>query len=167
MPGETQHHIQIGDAVHAVTVTASGDGTLLVGLGDRLLRVTVDALGGAGALALTIDGVRHPIHALTSDDGIDLLIGGDLISTTRVTRGAGTGGGGASGPLAIRAPMPGVVKDCFVADGDTVEEGAALLVLEAMKMNNQIRAARAGTVQGVAIAAGQRVNKGDPLLTIV
>lgn len=169
MAGDTQHHIQIGDTLHTVGVTAGDGDALLVTVGDRVLRVTLDGDAGPSGLAITIDGVRHSLYAQAVEEGIELLIGGDLITTARLVRG-GAGAGshdGAAGPLSVRAPMPGVVKDCFVADDAAVEKGAPLLVLEAMKMNNQIRAGRAGTVQGVAVTAGQRVNKGDVLLTIV
>ncbi|MBL9086528.1 MAG: hypothetical protein JNM10_05260 [Planctomycetia bacterium] len=63
--------------------------------------------------------------------------------------------------------MPGVVKDVRVAEGAVVALHQPLLVLEAMKMENEIRASRAGTVKTVHVAAGQAVEKGATLVTIV
>jgi len=65
----------------------------------------------------------------------------------------------------VRAPMPGVIVDVLVQPGDRVEVGADLCVLDAMKMNNRIRATRAGTVAQVHVNVGQQVQYGDLLVT--
>ena len=72
----------------------------------------------------------------------------------------------ASGPLEIRAMIPGRVAAVRVTLGDTVEAGAALLVVEAMKMQNELRATRAGTVERVAVAAGETIELGDLLVVL-
>lgn len=72
----------------------------------------------------------------------------------------------ASGPLEIRAMIPGRVAAVRVTVGDTVEAGAALLVVEAMKMQNELRASRAGTVERVAVAAGETIELGDLLVVL-
>ena len=64
----------------------------------------------------------------------------------------------------IKAPMPGKVLQVLVQPGDAVEEGQALLVLEAMKMENMIKAVAAGTVSEVPIAEGEAVEKGALLV---
>src|SRR2546422_4321868 len=65
-----------------------------------------------------------------------------------------------------RAPMPGLVVRVEVADGQRVDAGAGLVVVEAMKMENELRAPRAGMVQTVHVAVGQAVEKGMPLVTL-
>ena len=72
----------------------------------------------------------------------------------------------ASGPLEIRAIIPGRVAAVRVTAGDAVEAGDAVLVVEAMKMQNELRAPRAGTVERVAIAAGDTIELGDLLLVL-
>jgi biotin carboxyl carrier protein len=62
--------------------------------------------------------------------------------------------------------MPGRVVEVSVAEGQTVAAGAILLVLEAMKMQNEIRASRGGVVARVAVAAGQAVDRGALLAAI-
>ncbi len=74
--------------------------------------------------------------------------------------------GRAGGPLEIRAIIPGRVVSVDVAPGDQVEAGQRLLVIEAMKMQNEIRADRAGTVRRVVVAAGQTVELGDVLVAL-
>jgi biotin carboxyl carrier protein len=62
--------------------------------------------------------------------------------------------------------IPGRVAAVRVTVGDTVEAGAALLVVEAMKMQNELRASRAGTVERVAVAAGETIELGDLLVVL-
>ena len=64
------------------------------------------------------------------------------------------------------APMPGTIISLEVAPGDTVDTGQVLCVLEAMKMKNPIRAARAGTVQEIFVKVGQAVTYGDSLVRL-
>ena len=66
----------------------------------------------------------------------------------------------------IKCPMPGTILDVKVSVGDTVKQGDVLLVLEAMKMENEIQALSAGKVVGVHTAKGSAVNAGDLLLVI-
>jgi len=73
---------------------------------------------------------------------------------------------GQGGRRTVHAYMPGRVVSVAVAAGDEVTEGQPLVVLEAMKMQNEIQADRAGTVRIVHVAAGQAVEGGDPLLEL-
>ena len=72
----------------------------------------------------------------------------------------------AHGPEAIKAPMPGKVVRVLVAVGDDVAAGQGLVVLEAMKMQNEMKAPRAGRVASVAVKEHEAVNAGSVLLTI-
>ncbi len=75
-------------------------------------------------------------------------------------------GGGAAGTGTISAPMQGTIVKVLVAEGDTVEAGQAVLVLEAMKMENHINAETSGTVREVRITEGDTVGTGDVLVVI-
>ncbi|HUS17898.1 MAG TPA: biotin/lipoyl-containing protein [Chloroflexia bacterium] len=72
----------------------------------------------------------------------------------------------AGGELTVKAPMPGLVRAVAVAVGDTVQQGQRLLLLEAMKMENDIQAPRAGTVKDVKVAQGDTVENGRPLVVL-
>jgi biotin carboxyl carrier protein len=74
---------------------------------------------------------------------------------------------GDSGPTEVHAIIPGVVVSVSVAAGDAVSAGQQLLVVEAMKMQNELRAPRDGTVERVAVAAGRTIEVGDLLLVLV
>ena len=70
------------------------------------------------------------------------------------------------GPRQLTAPMPGKVVRVMVKAGDAVEAGAGLLVVEAMKMQNEIKSPKKGTVRKILVAAGSAVNAGDVLAVV-
>jgi biotin carboxyl carrier protein len=72
----------------------------------------------------------------------------------------------AGGPVEVRAIIPGRIVALNAAPGDAVPAGQQLLVLEAMKMQNELRAPREGTVDRVAVAVGEDVEVGDLLLVV-
>jgi biotin carboxyl carrier protein len=82
---------------------------------------------------------------------------------TAAASSVSTAGSGAPGK-SFPAPMPGVVLSVAVAPGDTVARGQTLLVLEAMKMKNELKAPRDGTVTNVRVKQGDQVKTGDPLI---
>ena len=71
-----------------------------------------------------------------------------------------------AGGKALKAPLPGVIKDIKVAVGDQVKEGQVVLILEAMKMENEVVATKAGTVAQIVVAKGAVVETGAPLVVI-
>ncbi|HEL1007567.1 TPA: acetyl-CoA carboxylase biotin carboxyl carrier protein subunit [Streptococcus equi subsp. zooepidemicus] len=71
-----------------------------------------------------------------------------------------------AGADAMPSPMPGTILKVLVNVGDVVHENQPLLILEAMKMENEIVASTAGTVTGIHVTAGQVVNPGEGLITI-
>jgi biotin carboxyl carrier protein len=82
----------------------------------------------------------------------------------RATRGGAAAAH--SGPSEIRAVIPGRVLSVSVAPGENVLAGQQVLVVEAMKMQNELRAPRAGTVDRIAVTAGQTIELGDLLLVL-
>ncbi len=79
----------------------------------------------------------------------------------RATRGGGAAVG--SGPIEIRAMIPGRVVSVAVAVGDRVEAGQTILVIEAMKMQNDLRAPHAGTIERLTVGAGETITLGQVL----
>lgn len=72
----------------------------------------------------------------------------------------------AAGATTVDAPMPGKVLEVKVKAGDAVKSGDVLLILEAMKMQNEIMAPADGTIADVRVAAGQTVNTGDAMIVM-
>lgn len=71
----------------------------------------------------------------------------------------------ASNESAVKSPLPGIILDLKVKEGDTVKEGQVVAVIEAMKMENDIEAERGGKVKSVNVTKGDSVLQGSPIIT--
>jgi biotin carboxyl carrier protein len=88
------------------------------------------------------------------------------VNSRRTGRGGADAAGGAHGEQNVSAPMPGRVVRVLVSAGDAVEARQPVVVVEAMKMENELRSPKAGTVKDVAVAAGTSVEAGRVLVII-
>lgn len=70
-----------------------------------------------------------------------------------------------TGPLTLKAPMPGLVVRVLATQGEKVVEGSSLIVLEAMKMENELKASAAGIIERISATPGRTVEKGEVLIT--
>ncbi len=111
---------------------------------------------GRRTVEVVVDGWRFEFHV---EDAARAAL------RERASRGS-EAAAGAGGPLEIRAIIPGRVASVAVTPGDRVESGQALLAVEAMKMQNELRTPRAGTVSRVAVAPGATVEVGDVLVVV-
>jgi len=125
-----------------------------------------------GYVSLIVDGRSVPVSVEPSDDGtFGVTIGGRQTQVRVKDERAllmeefGLEEDGAAGGE-VRAPMPGLVLDVLVEVGDPVEADEGLLVLEAMKMENELKAPSAGTVTAIHAAAGDAVEKNALLIEI-
>ena len=121
-------------------------------LGDEVHRVLVRRGATRGRYTMWVDGVRLEVEALD-----------ERSRTIRELAGATSG---PSGPAPLVAPMPGMIVRVNVSVGDQVQAGQGLVVMEAMKMENELRAAAAGTVKRVHVSPGTAVEKGALLLEL-
>ena len=96
--------------------------------------------------------------------------GGDISQLTAAAPAASSAPAQAAAPAGagtpVTAPLAGTIWKVIAAEGQTVAEGDVLLILEAMKMETEIRAAQAGTVRGIAVKSGDAVAVGDTLLSL-
>ena len=127
-----------------------------------------------GHRVLLLDGAAHPdvprgvVRREVVIDGwrveVDLEPAARAALRERARRGREEAG--RSGPTEVHAIIPGVVVSVSVAAGDEVTAGQQLLVVEAMKMQNELRAPREGTIERVAVGPGTTIEVGDLLLVI-
>ncbi|MEO8275549.1 MAG: biotin/lipoyl-containing protein [Thermoanaerobaculia bacterium] len=159
--------------------------------GGKSERVTVDRQHGI--YVVEIGGVRHEVDTRALGPWVmSLLVGGESHEVAVVRAGEGVysvdwrgrsfevelvdplthlaeisrGAAGKQGKKIVKAYMPGRVVDVRVKTGDRVEVGQAMVVLEAMKMQNEIQAERSGIVSRLFVSAGEAVEGGDPLVEI-
>ncbi|MGE0452890.1 MAG: biotin/lipoyl-containing protein [Vicinamibacteria bacterium] len=150
--------------------------------------IRVELRGKDGRYAVSVDGRSLEVDYLQAGRFVSLLVGGrshDLGLTRTATgyrvsfpdgacdvqlavaaRGAAATRRVAHGPARIQAPMPGKIVRLLAAPGEEVRAGQGLVVIEAMKMENELRAPRAGTLREVKVSEGQAVETGA-LLALV
>lgn len=127
------------------------------------------ALGG-GAYSVIVGGTQHTVYLERSENGRrrahtrDGSFAIEILDPRRLARGAA--GPAAGGTQIVTAPMPGTVVEVKAARGDAVCAGGGVVVVEAMKMQNELKAAKDGVVTAVHVSAGDSVAAGSALVTI-
>ena len=138
-------------------------------LGDEPERSAQVEVPEPGVYSVLMDGRSYDARVEERPGGMVVVIDGyrfeiEVRDPRRWSRKAG--GAGAEGVQSIAAPMPGKVVRVLVEPGDTVDAGQGLVVVEAMKMQNEMKAPRAGRVLSVAVKEGATVAAGEVLATI-
>jgi len=156
---------------YEIDVTEKGEGLYEVRVGDEVH--VVDALGlSHGAVSLIVD---HASYSVEFEDGpndsVNVLVRDQVFSVEvldeRRMRMRQAGGRFAvEGPQTVTAPMPGKVVKYLVAVGDEVAEGQGLVVVEAMKMENELTSPKGGVVKELFSAAGASVESGAKLVMV-
>jgi acetyl/propionyl-CoA carboxylase alpha subunit len=136
------------DVAHLADV--EGTPVRLVTIGGVQHRVVARRHGGRGRYTLWMDGWRFDVEALDE--------------RTRAIRDLSAAQQGPAGPAPVIAPMPGLIVRVQVAVGDRVLAGQGVVVMEAMKMENELRAPAEGVVRAVHAVPGTAVEKGTRLI---
>ena len=129
--------------------------------GDELAPVVVAAAGEAEVYTVTVSGQSYVV---------EVAEGGDLSSVAPVAAIPVAGAAAPSAPVGgdpLPAPLAGNIFQVTVRPGDLVQEGDVIVILEAMKMETEVRAPRAGTVGSVNVVEGDKVAVGDTLVSLV
>lgn len=152
-------------------ITVDGDTVLVNGVSAR---ARIEMVHGTPVCHLVLDGRSYSfaVAARGSRGKWTLIDRGEpveievLDERTRHIQGLVGAGKTQAGGGTVKAPMPGLVVKVLVEPGNPVAAGQGLVVLEAMKMENEIKAAAAGVVESVAVKPGQAVEKGAELVTL-
>jgi len=132
--------------------TVAGTPVRIVGVNDAVHRGVLRERVARGRYRMWLDGHRYDAEALDS--------------RARAIRDMQASVAKPSGPAPLRAPMPGLIVQLRVKVGDTVTAGAGLVVMEAMKMENELRTVAAGKVRAVHVTVGSAVEKGALLVEL-
>jgi biotin carboxyl carrier protein len=142
-------------------------GRYRVTIGERILDLDLITTGPSDVSVL-LDGASYDLSLEKTAEGFAVVIRGDRfdVDLKDAVKGAVLGKPVPTGPLKLSAPMPGKIVKVLVAVGDAVEPGRGVLVMEAMKMENELKASRSGTVREIKVKEGQAVEMGALLLVI-
>ncbi len=143
------------------------NGAVRVRLGDRWYTAQLEKTNQSGLYSLLIGGRSWEIFARERPGGFELLLGNRVydIEVGR-RRGADVAEEAVGGVWTLTSPLSGQVTEVRVQNGDTVQAGQTLVIVESMKMNNELTAGRGGTVTDLHVTAGERVERGRTLLRI-
>jgi biotin carboxyl carrier protein len=143
-----------------------------VRVNDKLLEVDFATVSGQPVFSLIIDGKSYEAYVNPSDEGWEVLMLGRLYSATvedereKRLRAAGSATASSEGEYHLRAPMPGLMVAILVSEGEAVERGQVLAILESMKMQNELRSPRAGTITRIRVKGGDRVEQKATLMSV-
>ena len=144
--GAGDYRVSLDGEWHAVTVSDAARGLVALRIGSRSHEVAIERRGDA-------------YHVLLPGDGL-------TVELAEPARGEARAGQAAAGPARILAPMPGRVVRLLVASGADVAAGQGVVVIEAMKMENELLSPRPGRVRELPVSEGQAVEAGA-LLAVV
>jgi biotin carboxyl carrier protein len=141
-----------GSAVRASVADVAGTPVRMLTIGDEVHRIVVRPGDTRGRYVLWVDGYRHEVEALDERMRAIRELAGKSAQPT--------------GPAPLLAPMPGMIVRVNVQVGDAVHAGQGLVVMEAMKMENELRSSASATVKAVHARVGSAVEKGALLLEL-
>ncbi|MBL8205036.1 MAG: biotin/lipoyl-binding protein [Blastocatellia bacterium] len=136
-------------ACYKAQISEPQPGSFTVILDSRVYSCTLEKLPGGGT-EVSLNGVRIPVK---------------IQDPKRLSHNIG-GNSQAGGLAVLASPMPGKVVRVLCAEGDEVTEGQGLLVVEAMKMQNEVQSPKVGKVREIKVSEGQTVNAGDVLAIV-
>jgi biotin carboxyl carrier protein len=161
---------KLGDQTYTVEIEETGRSVYRVSVDGNEFVVDGKKTGRTN-YSLIVDNRSFEIEVDNTDDEYRVLVDGrnyriHLVDERRMRVGGAQSGVELEGRQLISVPMPGKVVAVLVSEGDTVEKGQGLVIVEAMKMENEVRSPIAGTVREIKVSAGETV-EGGALLMIV
>jgi biotin carboxyl carrier protein len=154
-----QRQILVDDAPSDAIIRSLGSGRYLLQMESRATRAILEpstvVMSGTRRREVLVDGFRFVVDTES-----------ERIAALRERASQGRASSAHAGPLQVKAIIPGKVVAVSVTAGDAVTAGQQLLVVEAMKMQNELRAPRDGTIERVGVAVGVNIEIGDLLVVI-
>lgn len=168
-----KYRLKLGEQDVQAEVEDAADGAR-VGIDGSWHEVSIEQIGDSAQYSLILDGRPYRLFAEQTPHGYYLVVNGRSYSvTTQRTAARGPAPSDiavaptADGEWVLSSPMAGVVQKIFVSLNDNVEAGDVLMIIEGMKMQNELRARHGGQVKAIYVSTGQQVDKGTPLLVLL
>ena len=134
--------------------------------------VDFDSISGQPVYSVLIDGQSYEAYVYPSDEGWQVLLHGHLYTAQvedereRRLRAAAGSRVAERGEYLLKSPMPGLVISIPVAEGQMVKKGEVLLVLESMKMQNELKSPRDGSISRIRVKPGDSVEQRQTLMSV-
>ncbi|MFN0112586.1 MAG: biotin/lipoyl-containing protein [Blastocatellia bacterium] len=141
--------LKLGEQTHSAEISQPEPGFFVVRMNNRVYRCAVEKAPG-GATEVIVNGQRIPV----------------TVRDKKRLRGNAGAGANASGKATLISPMPGKIVRVLLSVGDEVAANQGVLVVEAMKMQNEVQASKAGKITEIRVVEGQTVNSGETLAVI-
>jgi biotin carboxyl carrier protein len=144
-----------------------------ININGKNMEVDFESVSGQPVYTMLIDGKSYEAYVYEGDEEWQVLLLGRQypvkVEDERERRLKAAGGGRVqeTGEFHLKSPMPGLIVAIPVQENQPVEKGQVLVILESMKMQNELRAPRAGTVQRLKVKAGESVEPKQTLLSIL
>jgi biotin carboxyl carrier protein len=159
--GEQRYKVEIEETDKSV-YRVSVDGNEFLVDGKKTGRTNYSLIVDSRSFEIEVDHKGDEYRVLV--DGRNYHV--NLIDERRVRVGGGPVGGGLQGRQIVSVPMPGKVIAILVSEGDAVEKGQGLVIVEAMKMENEVRSPIAGAVKEIRVKQGDTVEGGTALVVV-
>lgn len=159
----------IEDESYEIEINEEGE---ILADGERL-PAEFQAVAEQAVYSLLLDNRSFEAHISPGQEGLDVLLRGQLYEVwvederQRLLRKAAGGDIAQTGEYQLKAPMPGLIVDVPVQEGDEVTKGQNLIILESMKMQNELKAPRDGVIGRVRVKSGDSVKQNSVMLTLV
>jgi biotin carboxyl carrier protein len=143
-----------------------------INVNGKTYEVDFETVSGQPVYSLIVDGKSHEAYVQENDNVWQVLLRGRLypvrVEDEREKRLRAAAGAGVAeaGEFHLKAPMPGLVVSILVSEGQEVKKGQVLLILESMKMQNELKSPRDGIVNRVKVRAGESVEQKQSLLSV-
>ncbi len=141
-------------------------------IGERVVAVDFESVSGQPVFSLILDGKSYESFISENDEGWQVLMRGKQYQITvedereKRLRAAAGGGAAEGGEFNLKAPMPGLVVAIPVAEGQEIKKGQVLIILESMKMQNELKSPKDGIVERIRVKAGESVEQKQALLSV-
>jgi biotin carboxyl carrier protein len=159
--GDQSYTVEI-EETHRAVYRVSVDGNEFIVDGKKTGRTNYSLIVDNRSFEIEVDNTGDEYRVLV--DGRNYRI--HLVDERRVRAGGGQSGIELRGRQLVSVPMPGKVVAVLVAEGDPVEKGQGLVIVEAMKMENEVRSPIAGSVKEIKVQPGDTVEGGAVLLIV-
>jgi len=143
-----------------------------VNVDGKVYTIDFESVSGQPVFSLILDGRSHEAYVQPGEDNWQVLLRGRLYPAVvedereKRLRTAAGGGVAETGEFHLKAPMPGLVVAVRVSEGQEVKKGDVLLILESMKMQNELKSPRDGKISRVKVKAGESVEQKQALLSV-